>query len=81
MTDIPPFPNSVQAQPPNAKHQIQKIETERLQARETNRKSEAPFIPDSRLDTLAALSDMLFLSQASIVGLYFGASAYMSRRP
>jgi|TARA_R100001086_G_scaffold115793_1_gene59321 hypothetical protein len=40
MTDIPPFPNSVQAQPPNAKHQIQKIETERLQARETNRKSE-----------------------------------------
>ena len=41
----------------------------------------APFIPDSRLDTLAALSDMLFLSQASIVGLYFGASAYMSRRP
>ena len=41
----------------------------------------APFIPDSRLDTLAALSDMLFLSQASIVGLYFGATAYMSKRP
>ena len=41
----------------------------------------APFVPDSRLDTLAALSDMLFLSQASIVGLYFGATAYMSRRP
>ena len=40
MTDIPPFPNSVQAQPPNAKHQIQKIEVERLQVRETNRKSE-----------------------------------------
>ena len=41
----------------------------------------APFIPDSRLDTLAALSDMLFLSQASIVGLYFGASAYMAKKP
>ena len=41
----------------------------------------APFVPDRRLDTLAALSDMLFLSQASIVGLYFGATAYMSRRP
>ena len=40
MTDIPPFPNSVQVQPPNAKHQIHKIETERLQVRETNRKSE-----------------------------------------
>ena len=40
MSEIPPFPNSVQAQPPNAKHQIQKIETERLQATEVNRKSE-----------------------------------------
>ena len=40
MTDIPPFPNSVQAQPPNAKHQIHKIEVERLQVRETNRHRE-----------------------------------------
>jgi hypothetical protein len=40
MTDIPPFPNSVHAQPPNQKHQIQKVEVERMQARETNRKSE-----------------------------------------
>jgi hypothetical protein len=40
----------------------------------------APFVPDSRLDTLASISDMLFLSQASIVGLYFGATAYMARR-
>ena len=38
-----------------------------------------PFIPESRLSTLASLSDMLFLSQASIVGLYFGATAYMSK--
>ncbi len=28
-----------------------------------------PFIPPDRLSTLASLSDMLFLSQASIVGL------------
>ena len=40
----------------------------------------APFVPESRLTTLASLSDMLFLSQASIVGLYFGAQAYMSRK-
>ena len=39
-----------------------------------------PFVPDSRLATLASLSDMLFLSQASIVGLYFGATAYMNKK-
>ena len=38
------------------------------------------FVPSDRLDTLASISDMLFLSQASIVGLYFGATAYMSKR-
>ena len=41
MKDIPPvFPNSVHAMPENAKHQIQKIEVDRMQARETNRVSE-----------------------------------------
>ena len=39
-----------------------------------------PFIPETRLSTLASLSDMLFLSQASIVGLYFGATAYMAKK-
>ena len=39
-----------------------------------------PFVNESRLDTIAALSDMLFLSQASIVGLYFGATAYMNKK-
>ena len=39
-----------------------------------------PFVPESRLATLASLSDMLFLSQASIVGLYFGATAYMNKK-
>jgi len=39
-----------------------------------------PFIPESRLETLASISDILFLSQASIVGMFFGAQAYMSRK-
>lgn len=39
-----------------------------------------PFVPEARLATLASLSDMLFLSQASVVGMYFGAQAYMSRK-
>ena len=39
-----------------------------------------PFIPESRLSTLASFRGMLFLSQASIVGLYFGATAYMAKR-
>ena len=39
-----------------------------------------PFIPADRLSTLESISDMLFLSQASIVGLYFGATAYMAKR-
>ena len=37
--------------------------------------------PEARLSTLSSLSDMLFLSQASIIGLYCGATAYMSRKP
>ena len=40
-----------------------------------------PFVPEARLSTLSSLSDMLFLSQASIIGLYFGATAYMSKKP
>ena len=39
-----------------------------------------PFISEDRLSTIASLSDMLFLSQASIVGLYFGATAYMAKK-
>ena len=39
-----------------------------------------PFIPESRLSTIASLSDMLFLSQASIIGMFFGATAYMTRK-
>ena len=39
-----------------------------------------PFVPEARLSTISSLSDMLFLSQASIVGLYFGATAYMNKK-
>ena len=39
-----------------------------------------PFIPDSRVSTLEGISDILFLSQASIVGMYFGSSSYMSKK-
>ena len=37
-------------------------------------------IPESKLRTWGSMSDMIFLSQASIVGMYFGAQAYMSRK-
>ena len=37
-------------------------------------------IPESKLQTWGSMSDMIFLSQASIVGMYFGAQAYMSRK-
>ena len=37
-------------------------------------------IPEERLDTWSAMSDMIFLSQASVIGLYFGATAYMARK-
>ena len=40
MSDIPPFPNSVNAVQQVPKHQIQKIDTERMQGRETNAKQE-----------------------------------------
>ena len=39
-----------------------------------------PWIPEKRLEFLTNLSDMLFLSQASIVGFYFGAQAYMAKK-
>ena len=37
-------------------------------------------IPESKLQTWGSMSDIIFLSQASIVGMYFGAQAYMSRK-
>ena len=40
MSEVPPFPNSVNAVQQVPKHQIQKIDTERMQGRETNAKQE-----------------------------------------
>ncbi len=40
MADIPPFPNSFNAVPIAPKHQVQKIEMERMQGREINAKQE-----------------------------------------
>jgi len=39
-----------------------------------------PFVPESRLSTLASLSDLLFLSMAGIVGAHFGTQLIASRR-
>jgi hypothetical protein len=38
-----------------------------------------PFIPVERLEILASISDLYFLSLASVVGMFFGAQAYMSK--
>jgi hypothetical protein len=38
-----------------------------------------PIIPESRITVLSDLISIFYLAQASIVGFYFGATAYMSR--
>lgn len=38
-----------------------------------------PFIPTDSLEYIAGMSDMLFITLASIIGFYFGATAYMSK--
>ena len=40
MSEIPPFPNSVNAVQPAPKHHIQKIDMERMQGKEINAKQE-----------------------------------------
>ncbi len=39
-----------------------------------------PFVPVDRVAALADLLGLFYLGQASIVGFYFGAQAYMSRQ-
>ena len=39
-----------------------------------------PILKDSRVSALADLLGLFYLAQASIVGFYFGAQAYMSRK-
>ena len=39
-----------------------------------------PIISDSRVSALADLLGLFYIGQASIIGFYFGAQAYMSRK-
>lgn len=38
-----------------------------------------PIVSDSRVSALADLFSMFYIAMASIIGFYFGATAYMSR--
>ena len=38
-----------------------------------------PIVPDSRVNAMSDLIGLFFIAQASVIGFYFGASAYMSR--
>jgi hypothetical protein len=39
----------------------------------------SPIVTDSRVESLDSLLSMFYLAQASIIGFYFGATAYMSK--
>ena len=39
-----------------------------------------PIMSDKRVEALADLLGLFYIAQASIVGFYFGAQAYMSRK-
>ena len=39
-----------------------------------------PLLKDSRVEALADLLGLFYVGQASIVGFYFGASAFMSKK-
>jgi hypothetical protein len=39
----------------------------------------SPIISDSRVEALADLLGLFYIAQASIIGFYFGATAYMSK--
>lgn len=38
-----------------------------------------PIVPDSRVEALSDLIGLFYIAQASVIGFYFGATAYMSR--
>jgi len=40
----------------------------------------SPILSDNRVNALADLLGLFYIAQASIVGFYFGAQAYMSRK-
>lgn len=39
-----------------------------------------PFIKDERLPVISSMSDTFFVALASVIGFFFGAQAYMSRK-
>jgi hypothetical protein len=39
----------------------------------------SPLLTDSRVEALGSLLSMFYLAQDSIIGFYFGATAYMSK--
>ena len=39
-----------------------------------------PIVPETRVSALGDLLGLFYIGQASIVGFYFGAQAYMSRK-
>lgn len=40
----------------------------------------SPFIPDSRILALRDLLDLFYVAQASVVGMFMGVKAYMTRK-
>ena len=39
----------------------------------------SPLVSDSRVDALGNLLGLFYVAQASVIGFYFGATAYMSK--
>lgn len=39
-----------------------------------------PFVSDARLNALKEILDLYYVTQASIIGIYMGVNAYMSRK-
>ncbi len=40
----------------------------------------SPFVPDSRILALQDLLDLFYVAQASVVGMFMGVKAYMTRK-
>lgn len=40
----------------------------------------SPFVPDSRILALRDLLDLFYVAQASVVGMFMGVKAYMTRK-
>lgn len=40
----------------------------------------SPFVPDSRILALRDLLDLFYVAQASVVGMFMGVRAYMTRK-